>query len=144
MSSPEEVLKENPGDPAFVEYANHLLETGHDDQAMMVCLAGLSSNPGEHRGRLLLARIFFLKSFIPFAISELRILNKALPENEPIRKLLQKLSLSAEGEVGSAAPTEASRLTKDSSQEDQEAEEVTVAESDFDFDDLDLIMDEDS
>lgn len=149
MNDLEKVLAENPGDPAFVEQAGALFEQGKELEAIEVCLAGLSASPELHRGRLLLAKILFSKSFIPFALRELRYLNKALPENEPIRKLLEKLSLSSsdtesvESSVAESAVIQG-ETSDEGGAEGSEPEEVTVAESDFDLDELDLIMEEES
>lgn len=115
-------LEENPGDPKFIEYADLLVKEGDHMQAIEVCLAGLSANPAAHGGRLILAQAFFERGFYPFAVKELKELNTALPENETVAKLLERISPS-------------------SSVSSEDIEE-TVAESDFDLDILEAIGDD--
>ena len=88
----EETLSEDPGNPIFAEYAESLRVKNELDKAMHVCLRGLSVNPDFHKGRLLLARIMFLKEYTPFVIRELEHLIKVFPDNKSIKKILTKLS----------------------------------------------------
>lgn len=120
----KEILAENPGNPLFAEYAERLRVAGDHSEAMNVCLAGLSANPACHRGRLVLARAFYDRSYLPFAVRELEYLVRELPDNESLRKLLNKLSPQ-----GTAAP----------SQTGPAVAAQTVAEAEFDFSDIELI-----
>jgi len=119
------VLQYDPGNPLFVGYADLLRSEGKADEAMQTCLLGLTHNPSYHRGRLLLARLFYDKGYIPFAVKEIEILLKALPENGALLKLLDKLSPGAGVSLSSHA--------------DKPVEEKTLAEAEFDLGDLDLV-----
>ena len=121
-------LADDPGDPLFVEYADFLRREEDYANALQVCLAGLSVNPGFHHGRLVLARIFFDQSFIPFAVRELELLHTALPNNSGVQKLLDRL-----------APGSASESAAETAETDAED---TVAETEFDFDEIELIEEE--
>ena len=88
----EQLVERDPGDSAFGELADLLLDQGEVDRALRVCLAGLSANPGFHQGRLTLAKIFQSAGYLPFAIRELEQLERALPETNSISKLLERLA----------------------------------------------------
>ncbi len=120
----EQILKNEPGDPRFVEFAQQLFVQGQNLRSIEVCLAGLSANPAAHEGRLLLAQIYFSCGYYPFATRELLELHRALPDNQTIVRLLEKLS------PGSTAGSS----TQDSSE--------TLAESDFDLDVLESLGEE--
>ena len=62
-----QVLSDDPGDPAFIELADHMRRNDRYEEALLTCLKGLSANPSAHRGRLLLARLFFERGFWPSA-----------------------------------------------------------------------------
>ena len=115
------ILSQDPGNSLFADYAEALRKEGQNNSAIIVCLRGLSVNPSCHKGRLLLARIFYDSGFRPFAIEQIRILQQKLPDNPAIKKLLEKFSLGAE--VTSPGSTT----------------EATVAEAEFDFNEIDLI-----
>lgn len=104
---------------AFAESAENLRRSGKLEEALKVCLQGLSANPAHHKGRLVLARVFFEMGYLPFAIREIEELCEALPESKSLQRLRDKLS---------PQPAEASG-----------GAEETVAEADFDLDELDLI-----
>ena len=135
MASHEEIktlLESDPGNPAFVEYAEELRRSGDLAEAMEICLAGLSANPSSLRGRLVLARVFYENGYIPFAARELAYLRRARPESESLRKLCEELGVEAlQDSFAEAAQVSSS----------QEAAEV-VAETEFDLDVLESLSEE--
>lgn len=117
-------LNQDPGNPYFAEVAEDLRKQGQAPQAFRVCFSGLSANPHCHLGRLVLARLFYEQGSLPFALRELKTLAEELPDNKYIAKLLGKLT---PGEI--SQPTE-------------QPGESTIAEAEFDFDDIDLLEEE--
>lgn len=134
----------DPGNQQFAAYADHLRTKGKALEAIEVCLAGLSANPCCHQGRLVFARVLCEQSYLPFAINELEILYKALPDNKPIKKLLDKLSPTSTKALEPKArehdphdqPTIASNQSPISTTQ-------TIAEAEFSFDDMDLLESQD-
>jgi predicted Zn-dependent protease len=120
-----EILSKDPGHSSFVEYAEKLRMEGRNEACIITCIKGLSVNPNAHKGRLVLARALYQMNCVPFAVEQLKLLNIALPENIAIKRLLDKLS------PGSTAVSDA------------QAAELTEAEAEFDFDDMDLLDDKD-
>lgn len=127
----EDLIKEDPGNPAFVEVAEYFRQKKDFTRALEVCLSGLSVAPANHKGRLVLARTFYENGMLPFASRELEQLARELPNNEPIRKLIAILD------------PEFGELQADT--QSQESEGDLVAESELDIDLLeDLEEEEDS
>ena len=123
-------LAQDPGDPCFLEYAKQLLKNGSLAESILVLLRGLSLNGSEHNARLLLARSFAENGMLPFAIRELEELCTQLPDNKPLRKLLERL-----------APDRSAGHQKDmgrSTVASSGSTERTVAEAEFDLGELDL------
>lgn len=114
-------LTEDPGDECYADYADFLRVRKRFSEAVGVCLAGLSADPGYRRGRLILARVFYDAGFLPFAVREVEELQRQAPDNPALKRLLdvmlQDMS-SVEGESGIVEG------------------ETTVAESAFDIDDI--------
>lgn len=127
IESLKQVLLKNPGDRQFVELAEYYKQRKDYHQAMQICLAGLSVNPGALKGRLLLAQLFYEQEFYPFAITELERLRSELPTNTAIISLLEKLNPTSILSAGSPV-----------------SQENIVAETDFDFSDLDSLEDEET
>ena len=115
-------LSSDPGAPAFVEFAELLRGMRRHSEAIDVCLAGLSANPDAHRGRLMLARVYYECGFIPFAVRELQTLVAQFPANRALAKLCERLS-PVDGTTGSGVESE-------------------VAEAEFDIDAISLIADD--
>lgn len=121
MSTEEAIrakLQTNPGDPLFADLVELLREQKQYQEAIFICLSGLSANPLCYKGRLLLARILHECNFFPFAIRELRDLMNDLPQNNTIKRL-----------------TEVMAQQSDSTVLNTEGEE-TLAETEFDVDDM--------
>jgi len=125
----EALLGQDPGNGVFADYAELLRSEGQIDLAMDSCLRGLSINPGIHKGRLTLARLYYEKGFLPFAIRELELLRAALPDNRSISKLLEKF------QPGSTQSNLVPHQSAESSS--------TIAESEFEVGDLDLLDEDD-
>lgn len=113
-------LQGDPGDPLFAELADLLRAQKRYDEAFLVCFEGLTANPQCHRGRLVLARLFYEKLLWPFAVRELQELRAALPDNPHLSRLLDRLQPGGEG---------------------GDISEATVAEKDFELTDI-TILDE--
>ena len=114
----EKAVAKNAGAPEFVTLAEVRRSEGDLKNAAHVCFAGLSADPGNHQGRLLLARVLFELEYLPFAVKELVDLKNAHPDSKALERLLEKL-----------APDQ---LVNQSSP-DSIGEEV-IAEADFEFD----------
>lgn len=122
------IIREDPANPVFSDLADLLRKKGGHLEALKVCLDGLSLNPKDHKGRLALARIFYDLNHTPFAVREVQELCREFPKSEHLKKLLQKLSPGNIAEPPPVAtPSDASN---------------TVAESDFDFDDIEGMEEE--
>jgi hypothetical protein len=130
-------LVEDPGNPVFAEYAEHLRLAGQKMAGMEVCLNGLSLNPDCHKGRLVLARIFYDGNYLPFAVRELQALCVALPENKSVRRLLEKLA--PDTKFPSAATSKVEPEGSGSSGAEAKPASETIAETDFSFDDFEMI-----
>ena len=125
----EKAVAVNPGAPEFVTLAEVRRSAGDLQQACHLCLAGLSADPGNHQGRLLLSRVYFELGYLPFAVQELVALCSAHPESKALERLLEKL--------------DPERLSDADSKEGKASEEV-IAEADFEFDILEELEEEDS
>ena len=123
-----EILENDPGNPVFLEYAESLRSEGRLTEALIVCLSGLSKNFSLHRGRLLLARLFFEQGFYPFAAREISYLARYFPSNTAIQKLHQKLSFAA--------------LAADDGSDSVQPQTDIVAEADFDVEDIEGLDEE--
>ncbi|MCB0338182.1 MAG: hypothetical protein KDD53_01195 [Bdellovibrionales bacterium] len=147
MSDMRETLREDPGNPVFLEYAQTLIDSDKLDEALGVLLSGLSHNPGYHKGRALLAKLFYIQGYTPFAIRELECLLESLPENQSIKRLLQKFGIKLSGLAGLPNDTDSRPEIKSEVSELKEipASDIiqdTVAEVELDFDELDLLEDD--
>ena len=119
-----ERLQQDPGDECFVEYADYLRVHRRYLEGIGVCLAGLSANPGLRRGRLVLARVFYDAGYLPFAAREVEELSRLAPANPAIKRLLEVM-------VQDMPSEERGKEAEGNVEADS-----TVAEADFDFDDL--------
>ena len=135
----EEILSDDPGNPIFAEFAESLRQQGTRLAALSVCLAGLSANPTCHRGRLVLARVFFDLGYHAFAVRELEELSIALPKVESITKLLNKFDPGRDGRrLGDKAPYPQSDDVGRAGCPQPAATEETVAETEFDLAEIEL------
>jgi hypothetical protein len=73
----EGVVSNNPGADEFVELATLLAEIPEKrSYAREICFKGVNSNPSSLRGRLILARLFYLDGMLEFAARELAEVSK--------------------------------------------------------------------
>ena len=121
-----ERVSNNPGDPVFAELASELIRTQQYQEALNVCLTGLSANPECHMGRLMLGQVYFKLGYIPFAAREIEHLCREFSENTPLVKLYEKLV------PGGGVPQ---ALKKG----EGEAEEIEIADAEFEIDALSLL-----
>lgn len=129
ISQWKESLQEDAGSPVFVELAESLREEGKVLEALEVCLKGLSVNESNDLGRLLLAKLYYELEAPPFALKELKELNQRGVGGDSLRKLISAIG----GEA----------VFNENVEETTQANVETVAEAEFEFDDLDF-SDEDS
>ncbi len=120
------ILNNDPGNSVFSDFAEALHLQGSSETAIIVCLKGLTANPSSHKGRLLLAKIYYDLKCKPFCIDQLKILIKNLPANKSLQNLLQRLD-----------PQEFNSTTINLS-----SEVKTFAEAEFDFGEIELIEEE--
>jgi len=85
-------LQSDPGNPVFADYGGLLITTERLDEAILVCMQGLSVNPECHKGRLTLAHALFRRGFIPFAAREIELMVEVFPGNGALRTLSERLS----------------------------------------------------
>jgi predicted Zn-dependent protease len=158
----EQIVSADPGNSLFANLAELLREDGMLDTAFNVCFAGLSQNPGCHKGRLILARLYYERGFVPFAVRELEEIYRSLESSQSstqfIAKLLKRLgSEIAEQPIAAKSSSNVQNLNQISVQdkiaqpaqqagqhilgteiEGSQSEEV-LAEVDFDLEEIDLI-----
>ena len=120
------ILERDPGNSVFADYAQALHAGERSADAVITCLRGLTHNPSFHKGRLLLAKLFYDLGFLSFCLEQLRVIAEAIPDNKSLRKLLNKL-----------APSDDS--VKNSSSQNISH---TYAEVEFNLGDVDLIEDQ--
>lgn len=120
-------LRDDPSSDTYVELAQALRQSGRFLEALETLFKALTDAPDHAPARLLLARVFLQLGFRPFAIRELQELRVKFPQNRALERLLEKVApdyLAGEGDSAASG------------------KEETVAEADFDFDDIALIEDE--
>lgn len=122
----EALVGSDPGHAWFPDLADRYRQRGDYQGAFDLCFNGLTLDPGNHRGRLVLARLFYERLQFPFAVRELKELRRQLPENKYLIKLLDCL---APGEVSVVADNAA-------------AAESIVSAVDFDFGEIELLEEE--
>ena len=119
-------LQDDPTGENYVQLAQTLRKAGRFSEAMETLLRGLSELPDHAPARLLLARVFLQLGYRPFAVRELQELRSRFPENRPLERLFEKV---APDYLAGSADSDPSTMAS------------TVAEADFDFDDIALIDD---
>ena len=118
------ILAESPGNEVFADYAENLRKESRLQEAIQVCLAGLSANPACVRGRLALARVMYQNGYKPFALRELDILHEMLPNNKSVARLIELVREETEVSLlGSEGATVG-------------AEEKVMAATEFDIEDF--------
>ena len=123
-----ETLNKSSGDDIFADYAEYLRKEDRHDEAIIICMRGLSANPLCHRGRLALAHLYHDKGFLPFALREVKDLLEMLPSNISIRRLLELMTEEEQGGL-----QESRELSEE---KETESAETTIAATEFDIDDF--------
>jgi tetratricopeptide (TPR) repeat protein len=111
-------LLSNPGDPACAILAEFLRKQGRTQEALEVCLNGLTVNPTLVSARIVLARLYLQKGWLPFCTRELRIAYRLETSNLSVLKLLQLLDANFNLSVLN----------------DSQGKETLIAETEFDLD----------
>jgi predicted Zn-dependent protease len=149
----ESLVAENPGSAEFVELALLLSEEPESRaRAREICFRGLSESPQSHRGRLVLAKLYYLDGMWEFAIRELVELKRLHPLTS-LDHLLSAFGDSARPYLESTGAcagmtTSAGRSTgavQVASTPEKVMDDAVVAEMDFDsefFEILDELEDQ--
>lgn len=123
------ILSNKPGASQFVELAQLLAEdSATRAEAREICFRGLSHDPKNTTGRLMLARLFYLDSMKEFCIRELLELKKLAPSIEPLDRLLQAMGVTVDGRDQTMSSPGGAKLP-----------EKVVAEVDFDEGFIDVL-----
>jgi len=123
----EEALKGDPTDPRFTILIKNYTQKGRYVDALLVALGGLSYCPDNYLARVLLARIFFELGFVPFALRELQVLRECVQDASTLDKLIDKIS----------------PIIKNSKEvQIEDEEERTIADQEFEVEELELLLDE--
>ena len=129
MKELEKLVATEPGAPEFVELAEMLTESAEDRvRAREICFRGLNENPSELRGRLLLARLFYLDEIGEYCARELVELKRRAPELGSVDKLLDALGDIATPYLAKIRDPEMDTLPDI----DEPAEDAVVAEVELD------------
>ena len=124
-----EEYEKAPGSDAFVDLAGALSEKAETRaEAREICFRGLSQSADNHRGRLMLARLFYLDGYAEFCVRELQELQSRV-KNDSLERLLRELG------VGSLAAAKS-----DDSSGDSVGEEV-FADVDLDAEIVEILDD---
>ena len=105
-----------------------LVSQGKYREAEDIIMHRLNENPGDVRARVLLARILYERGFAAFAVRELREALSEAPDNKYIKNLIERLSPGSTKNSIDTNPPEKQR---------QGEGLKTVAEVEFDLDDID-------
>lgn len=116
--------KESTDHHDFLSEADELWAQGERGEALVKCLCGVDSEPNAHQGQLLLARMLFELGCNRLCVRELQELNQKLPDSKVLRRLLEKFGMQP------------------SSLQFTESTPETVAEADFDLDELEMMANE--
>ncbi len=122
-------LKKDPANPIFAEYAEYLRRKKRWWDAIEVCMEGLSHNPSVLAGRIVLARIYYQKGWLPFAVRELELIYSERPDSAETVSLLKKLSPDFQ---------ENSYKNTDKRDGTVSKEDTVIAETEFDLGDLEV------
>lgn len=130
----EQQVKADPSCDAYVELAQLLsVKPESRIQAREVCFRGLTANPSNAMGRLVLAKLFYLDGMMEFCARELRQLRQ-ISSAPSLDKLLRALGEREEAEKQCPGEQVSSAETAAKSSELAADEELVVAEADFDLD----------
>lgn len=138
-----EALRDNPGGDEFAELAELLsADAQRRPEAREICFRGLSENPRHAKGRLVLAKLFYLDGLGEFCVRELVELSRYVSNSPSLERLV-----SAFGEFGKQFLAERPTAAQKRSATDAAAgaaggeSSKVVAELDLDADFDDLLED---
>jgi hypothetical protein len=77
----------------FVDAAEAQRSAGNLQEALKTCLAGLTEQPSNLPGRLLLSRIFFELGYLAFAKRELEELSREVTDSEVLNSLFARFGV---------------------------------------------------
>jgi hypothetical protein len=140
----KEVLEKNPGAEAFVELAN-LLSDSPENRIIgrEVCFKGLTLNPKNLRGRLCLARLFYLDKMGEHCVRELVELKKQtnVPSLDRLIKEFGEFAkpylLSVDSDVSKSSNQDLEK--KSLSSETKQGDDDILAEIDLESELLDIL-----
>ena len=132
-------VKQDPGAKEFVELAQILAaDPKRRFEAREVCFRGLSRDPNNFPGRLLLAKLFYLDQMIEFCIRELLRL-QSMVQSESVERLLDAFGgvVDAYREVKGTSSDKIEE--KEEVEESEEEPQNVMAEVDLEVDFLDVL-----
>lgn len=139
MEELEKRVTNDPGGEFFPELASRLVEdVSSRTRAREICFQGLKRSPANARGRLVLARAFFLDGMFEFSVRELVELRN-YTEVPAIQKLLDAFGIYAQRYGATTAPRQAAAGSPPDAKKSPSAEGNVVAEVDLDADFLDAL-----
>lgn len=139
----QEVVTADPGSQEFVELALLLSKNPElRPQAREICFKGLTIDPHNLRGRLVLAKLFYLDQMSAFCLRELCELNKQVGQLPSLDRLLEELGAKGAG-VSSDEPSKHSKYETDQPQASSSAVSSTavLAEVDLEGEFIDILDD---
>ncbi len=118
----------DPAAKEFIELAKVLGEKNETRaEAREVCFRALTSDSKNLRGRLLLAKLFYLDGMIEFCVRELLEIEHSAPETPALKRLLEALGDYTEKQRQTR--TETSKETKAQQQDSKIIAEVSLEEN---------------
>ena len=138
------IISESPGAPEFVELAQLLLKSQDTrPEARDVCFKGLAEDPKNLRGRLVLARLFYLDGLTEFCIRELlEIQKQSSPKS--LERLLEMLGHKVSSYLRGYSQSENSSSTTPPDSSPQEVKSEVVAEIDIEAEFFEALEDLDT
>ena len=94
-------------------------------------LKKVNDNPADYKSRLALARKLYADGLVNLATREVETLVQQLPDNQPLRRLLERFDPGALRRISSVSATTATAA----------ADQQIAAEAEIDFDAIDLLDD---
>ncbi|MCB0320534.1 MAG: hypothetical protein KDD60_06360 [Bdellovibrionales bacterium] len=138
----------------MLEEAVEARERGDLMNSLALCLEHLADSPNDPQGHLLLANLYYLSGCAELAASSVMDLFRRFPDKLSLQKLLVALNPNLTLEELSAAnlskanPSEVNVVSSvqgegDKDKELRESSDSVLAESEFDFDELNLLEEKD-
>lgn len=140
-------VRESPGSPEWFELAETLSTAsgggGGDEkkrsEARELCFRALREDPRHFRGRLLLAKLFYLDQMPEFCVRELIELKRLGASSPSLVRLLDAFGTLAERYGSETAVAQSPEAEVPSASEPASGEEAVVAEIDLDAEFADVL-----